>query len=584
MASMCLFSSSVLHYESYHNRSRQVHIHKRSVYSSQSTSMALTAVEPLARRSANYAPSLWSFDDIQSLSSEYTGEDYKARADTLKDAVKMMIPKVGNLLSTLELIDDLQRLGISYHFQDELRNLLEKIYYNYYKTNDKWHTMDLNLKALGFRLLRQHGYQVPQEIFQNFKDKTQDLKPHLIEDMMGVLNLYEASYHSFEDEGILDDAREFTSKYLKENQDQTDESISELISHALEFPLHWRVPRVESKWFVEVYERRSGMNPILLELAKLDFDMVQAVHIEDLKHTSRWWKNTRWDTKLPFARDRLVENFLWTIGYSYLPQFSLGRRNLTKVNALVTTIDDVYDVYGTLDELELFTDVISRWDVNAIQVLPDYMKICFLGFYNTVNEIAYNTMIKSRILILPYLKKAWGDLCKSYLVEARWYDSGYTPTLEEYLDNAFVSISSPLVLMHIKFSTSFGSTEEIQQWLEESENIVHHAALIFRLADDLGTSSDEMERGDIPKSIQCYMHESGATEEEARRYIKKLIMKSWKKLNKERSSAKSQLLREFIDYAMDIDRMAQFMYGKGDGHGRPNVTKSHVLSLLFNPI
>ncbi|KAJ0714583.1 putative R-linalool synthase [Helianthus annuus] len=193
-------------------------------------------------------------------------------------------------------------------------------------------------------------------------------------------------------------------------------------------------------------------------------------------------------------------------------------------------------------------------------------------------------MINSRILILPYLKKAWGDLCKSYLVEARWYDSGYTPTLEEYLDNAFVSISSPLVLMHIKFSTSFGSTEEIQQWLEESENIVHHAALIFRLADDLGTSSDEMERGDIPKSIQCYMHESGATEEEARRYIKKLIMKSWKKLNKERSSAKSQLLREFIDYAMDIDRMAQFMYGKGDGHGRPNVTKSHVLSLLFNPI
>ncbi|KAJ0714587.1 putative R-linalool synthase [Helianthus annuus] len=139
MASMCFFSSSVLHYESYHNRSRQVHIHKRSVYSSQSTSMALTAVEPLARRSANYAPSLWSFDDIQSLSSECTGEDYKARADTLKDAVKMMIPKVGNLLSTLELIDDLQRLGISYHFQDELRNLLEKIYYNYYKTNDKWH-------------------------------------------------------------------------------------------------------------------------------------------------------------------------------------------------------------------------------------------------------------------------------------------------------------------------------------------------------------------------------------------------------------------------------------------------------------
>ena len=45
-----------------------------------------------------------------------------------------------------------------------------------------------------------------------------------------------------------------------------------------------------------------------------------------------------------------------------------------------------------------------------------------------------------------------------------------------------------------------------------------------------------MARGDIPKSIQCYMHESGATEEEARSHIKMLISKTWKKLNKERAA------------------------------------------------
>ncbi|KAI3687945.1 hypothetical protein L1987_81650 [Smallanthus sonchifolius] len=485
----------------------------KPLYSSQSTSKgsatmkAVTVAEPVVRRSANYGPSLWSFDEIQSLSSEYTGEDYKARANTLKDAAKKMIRNVESpLINTLELVDDLQRLGISYHFEDEIRNLVEVVYNNYYKTLDKWNRMDLNLKALGFRLLRQHGYQVPQELFHNFKDKTQNLKPHSLNDMMGMLNF----------------------------------------KHALELRLHWRVSRVKSKWFIEVYEKRSDMNPTLLELAKLDFNMVQTV-LGDLKHVS-----------------------------------SLGRSSLTKAVAMITAIDDVYDVYGTLDELEKITDIIDRWDINAMEELPDYMKICFLGFYNTINEISYNTLTNTEILILPYLKKAWADLCK--VVEARWYYSGYTPTLQEFLDNGYVSVSGPVVLMHAKFATSVGATEEILERMAELENIEHYSSLILRLADDLGTSTDELARGDIPKSVQCYMHESGATEEEARGYIKEMIRDAWKKLNKERALANSQFSREYIEYATNMARMAQFMYGEGDGHGRPEITKSHLSSLLFNPI
>nr|QYL01202.1 terpene synthase 12 [Stevia rebaudiana] len=542
-------------------------------------------VEPLVRRrSANYQSSVWSYEHVQSLSIKYSGKDYAARADRLKEVVKTMIQKssvVEYPLSSLKLVDDLKRLGIAYHFKEEIRDILEMLFY---QTRDKWYTMDLNLRSLGFRLLRQHGYLVPQDIFGNFKERIENLNPCQHEDMIAILNLYEASYHSFEDERILDEARDLTKKYLKENLDGINGSIASLVSHALEVPLHWRVPRVEARWFIEVYEKRSDANPTLIELAKLDFNMVQAIHVKDLKHASRWWRNISWDEKLTFARDRLVECFLWTVGYSYVPRFSLGRKDITKVNAMITTIDDVFDVYGTLDELEQFTDVISRWDINEVEELPDYMKICFLGLYNTINEIAYNTLINTRILVLPYLKKAWADLCKSYLQEARWYHNGHTPTLTDYLNNACITIGTPLTFMHIMISTSINSTQEIQQWHEESENIVHYTALIVRLADDLATSSDEMERGDIPKSIQCYMHENDATEDEARRYIKDLIMNTWKKLNEERANAKSTFQQEFIDYAMDIVRMAQFMYSKGDGHGHPNVTKSHVLSLLFNPI
>lgn len=95
------------------------------------------------------------------------GEKNMPRLQTLKETVRTMIYKGGrengeNPLKILNLVDDLQRLGLSYHFENEISNVLENIYYKYYKTPENWTKMDLNLKALGFRLLRQHGYHIPQ--------------------------------------------------------------------------------------------------------------------------------------------------------------------------------------------------------------------------------------------------------------------------------------------------------------------------------------------------------------------------------------------------------------------------------------
>jgi hypothetical protein len=38
--------------------------------------------------------------------------------------------------------------------------------------------------------------------------------------------------------------------------------------------------------------------------------------------------------------------------------------------------------------------------------LPDYMKLCFLALFNSVNEMAYNILKYQGVDILPYLKKA----------------------------------------------------------------------------------------------------------------------------------------------------------------------------------
>lgn len=78
---------------------------------------------------------------------------------------------------------------------------------------------------------------------------------------------------------------------------------------------------------------------------------------------SRWWKNLDVETKLPYARDRIVELYFLTMGVYYEPQYALGRRILTKAIAFASLIDDTYDAYGTIEELEIFTDAIKRSNI-----------------------------------------------------------------------------------------------------------------------------------------------------------------------------------------------------------------------------
>ncbi|KAI8562099.1 hypothetical protein RHMOL_Rhmol03G0008300 [Rhododendron molle] len=565
--------------------------------------------EKIARRSANYQPPIWDYDYVQSLNSKYVvcqvvidvviilfhwdalfgneniilqGDKYVKRATKLKEDVKKMLKEVADPFDGLEIIDDLQRLGVFYHFEDEIKRVLESIYNSKRDGNED----GLHATSLKFRLLRQHGYNVPQEVFDNFTDETGHFKASPCDDIKGMLYLYEASFLSFRDESKLEEAKDFATKNLKQylERKDIDQDLALLVRHALELPLHWRMPRLEARWFIDLCERRPNMNPTLLELTKLDFNMVQATHQEDLKHASRWWNRTGLGKKLSFARDRLMENFLWPVGQNFKPQFSNFRRSMTVVNALITIVDDVYDVYGTLDELEIFTDAIERWEISAMEQLPDYMKICFLAVFNSINEMGYETLKEQDVHIIPHLQKSWTDMCKSYLKEAEWYYSGYTPTLEEYMSNAWISIAAPTMLTHAYFLCTNPINMVGLDWLVEYPNIIRWSATILRLADDLGTSPDEMKRGDTPKSIQCYMHETGASEEDARKHIKYLIGKTWEKMNEDRfvDSLFSQTL---VEIAVNLARVSQCMYQYGDGHAaQGRETKNRVLSLFINPV
>ncbi|GKV36998.1 hypothetical protein SLEP1_g45074 [Rubroshorea leprosula] len=74
-------------------------------------------------------------------------------------------------------------------------------------------------------------------------------------DCKGMLYLYEASFLSLEGESTLDAARTFAKNYLSEYvklNKSKNPYLSTLVEHALEFPLRWRMPRMEARWFIGV--------------------------------------------------------------------------------------------------------------------------------------------------------------------------------------------------------------------------------------------------------------------------------------------------------------------------------------------
>ncbi|KAM5580743.1 hypothetical protein ABKV19_010126 [Rosa sericea] len=532
-----------------------VHVHhttatkqSSSIFSNSSSKIV---VPPVAhqRRLAQYHPTIWGPKLIDSFSTHYT------------------------------FIDSMQRLGIAYHFEKEIQAAILTLVSSSIAST----TTDLQTVALQFRILRQYGISISSDLFNEFRNGEVSFRDSLSNDVEGLLSLYEASHLGMPGEDVLEEAKSFSSNNLKQSMATilNDDNLLKRVEQSLETPIHWRMPRIEALNFINMYQTDDSSNLALLELAKLDYNLVQSVHQMEIKELSRWWRELDFKSKASFSRDRLMENYLWAMGINYEPQFSECRIGLTKFICILSAIDDMYDVHGFLDELELFTDAVTRWNLKANEDLPEYMKPIYSAMLKFGNELADKNY---GLNTLPHIKKEWENLCRSYMVEARWFYSRYTPTLEEYLENAWTSVGGPGAMLHAYLLTQgFQLTEASLESYNHGSQLIYWASLMTRLSDDLGTSKAEGERGDVAKSIQCYMEEKGVSEEEAQDYIKGLISYSWKKMNQE--SAKPSIPKSIVNMCLNMARTAHCIFEHGDGIGNSiGVTKDRLISLIATPI
>ncbi|EEF38934.1 (+)-delta-cadinene synthase isozyme A, putative [Ricinus communis] len=531
------------------------------------------------RRTAQFHPSVWGDYFIKNAPDNKMVSIWKEQAKVLEEEVRrMIISETQKPSGKLKLIDVIQRLGIAYHFEEEIGEVIEQVYSNYDDDEDLY---DI---ALRFRLLRQQGYNVSSDVFDKFKDCKGDFKKHLVNDVQGLLSLHEASYMSVQGEKILDEALEFTKTHLMATQ--LSSPLPDQVSHALRWPVRRGLPRKEAWQYFSIYQQdREHIEP-LLKLAKLDFNIVQKLHHKDMSIITRWWIDLDFTTKLSFARDRVIECSFWALGVFYEPQFVFARQVLSKAVAILSVMDDIYDVHGTIEELELFTEVVERWDISMKDQLPDYMKWYFEALIDFYAEIEAETTKGGRSFCIHYAKEAVKKQVRAYITEARWFNNDYVPTLEEYISNAVISSTYPILITLSFCGMGKFASKDVFDWLfTEPNKLLYTASGLARLIDDIRSHEFEQERGHVASAVECYMKQHSVSKQEAYNELNSIVVNMWKDLNEELLKETGVLPKPILACILNIVRVMDVVYKDEDSYTNSrNSLKDILATFLVNPV
>ncbi|KAK6122927.1 hypothetical protein DH2020_043327 [Rehmannia glutinosa] len=539
----------------------------------------------IVRPVANFSPSLWGDQFVKYTSDTQVKQEYSKAIEVLKkEAGSMLTATATNIVDALNLIDTLERLGISYHFENEIEKKLEELFN--LNTNYEDQIYDLYCCTSFSKVFRQHGHRISSDIFNKFKDNNDGkFQEALKSDPRGLLSLYEAAHLRIHGEDILEDALIFTTSNLKSMAPNLSSLLRKQVMHALVQPLHFGNPRIEAHNFISIYEQFESKNETLLRFAKLDYNLLQMLHKEELHEVSRWWKELDLVSKLPYARDRVVECFFWAMGVYHEPQYSRARIMLTKTIAMTSIIDDTYDAYGTIDELDIFTEAIERWDISQIDTLPDYVKPFYEALLELYVQFEQGLAKEGRSYAVHYAKEALNELVRSYYVEAKWFIEGYLPPFAEYLDNALITSTYIYHTMTSLFGTESAKEEEFK-WLSKKPKMLVASLKVCRLIDDIATYEIEKERGQIATGIESYMKENGVSKEEAIDKFFEIATNAWKDMNEE-CLKPSSYPRDVLMRILNLERIIDVIYKQGneDGYTHPEkVLKPHILALFVDPI
>ncbi|XP_021768911.1 valencene synthase-like [Chenopodium quinoa] len=549
-------------------------------------SSATSASQPIAY----FHPTRWGDQFLEFTPLDKATQLEKVQeVEHLKEEVrKELLARVANVNKQLELlnfVDAIERLGLAYYLEKEIEEALLQVYETYHDQCDK---DDLYHVSTRFRILRQHGYHVSCDVFKKFKNDQGGLDDCILNDTRGILSLYEASHVRIHGDDILDEAIAFTTTHLKLIVDKLSSPLAEQVVHALHQPLHLGFVRLESKHYIGFYEQDASHNKTLLNLAKLDFNLLQLLHRKELQDIDSWWKDLY--SKAPFARDRLVEAHFWILGCYYEPKYCRARQILIKLFMIVEVFDDIFDAYGSHEILKLFVEAVHRWDYSYVAQLPEYFNSVYQVLLETLDGFEKELAEEGRSYGVQIYKEQFYRGCKAWLREAGWLKKKYTPKYDEYLEASIVSIGQiqGIIGSYLGITEPIATKEDFE-WVcqDPMPKVVEASLMIIRLLNDIASTKIEQDSRDhVVSSVQCYMKETGITDEQhVYQVLEKKVEDAWKDLNQGMLRPYS-IPKPLLDRIINLARAPEIFYkGRTDGFTIVNqIIQDKIASLLFEPI
>uniref|UniRef100_A0A0E0KP60 Terpene synthase n=2 Tax=Oryza punctata TaxID=4537 RepID=A0A0E0KP60_ORYPU len=534
-----------------------------------------------AKEVSSFEPCVWGnfFINYDPKPLQRSEDWMMEKADKLKLDVRILFEMHNDSAKRMHLVDAVQRLGIDHLFQEEINNAISDI------KGSEFTSSSLHEVALHFRLLREHGIWVSPDVFKKFKGEDGRFINTIPDEPRALLSLYNAAHLLIHDEPELEEAMSFARDHLESMRagGSIKAPLDNQINRALHLPLSRTCKRVEMLHYMLEYGQEEGHIVVLLDLAKLEFNLMQHVLLKELKAFSQWWKDLYGYIELSYARDRAVESYLWSYALFYEESLTVTRMILAKIIGFIILMDDTYDAHATIEECRKLNEAIQRWDESAISLLPEYMEKFYRALLNDFKEIEAQVETSDKYRV-AYMKTEFQKLSTYYLQEFEWCHQNYKPSFKERVALSTLSIGVPVLCVTATVGRGDAVTKESFELATGRASAVIACAKIMRFTNDIAAfKSGRKNEGDATNTVECYMNEHKVKSKVALAMIESMIESEWRTLNQVRCDYHQQfpVVQRVINLAISV----LFFYDeKKDAYTFSKHLQEIVGSLFVNPI